>query len=723
MVEQILEVTFEEAPEPLPKPEIGDPALVAAYSAVLSDGRKLSYRARINEIDDPALVAAYIAALRDGRKLSYRARINIVGHSGAGKTSLARRLLGQHFLENLGSTDGIETHAVKFDPDVLGEWSKSTWGDDFSKFIKEKLKEEHVAHSAKDLSGTSQQGTKDQKSAEVAGRQQTEQEAKQPDFLPADHSAILENLKQKMKIGDEQYEKGGRLRLWDFGGQEEFYATHHMFLDDDANTLIVLDISKNLRLPIRNPEESFTEGLPHTQEQMLCYWLQTLLSMMRDPSQLQDSVAVVLTHTDDFSQDSREDKIKAYTDDIMDCLETRGLSHCVKRERIYAVSNKLSTDEEYNQLRQHLLKMFKNKMIQLGETRQSLWGIELPARWLLLEDRIIENTKRRVIEEEMKTMGINVASPKVSASHMTREDLETLSASCGVPDVELESFLRFYHAMGDLIYYPDRELRDITITDPQWLVDMFKVLIAPDEFIANRVKNKRLQRKLLEQLYKHGKVKESELRLFWEGQNVQFLTDLMLKYNLMLPLVAPGVFLVPCMMPFNEETDVEDIEPFPGLQKTFEFKITRPCGMFQLGSFSRLLVLCSKSRRICDDDPNLCYRYASFLVRHDSKMRLSFAQPEESRILITLWPDPEDPEDAQKDDHGTVDALKTEIKDLLRVAGICDVNNPTPAVRVKCKSKVSQQGYTYVTDPATRTATAAGSPSQGAGMGFVLKKK
>ena len=67
--------------------------------------------------------------MKSGSKRSYRARINIIGHSGAGKTSLTRRLLGKSFVEEHNSTDGIETHLIKLDlesAEIREDWEEAT---------------------------------------------------------------------------------------------------------------------------------------------------------------------------------------------------------------------------------------------------------------------------------------------------------------------------------------------------------------------------------------------------------------------------------------------------------------------------------------------------------------------------------------------------------------------------------------------------------------------
>ncbi len=95
-------------------------------------------------------MAAYQDACKHGTKPSFRARINIVGHSGAGKTTLTKRLLGKAFMDQYNPTDGIEMHLVKFDPEEL----KQTWeeeqskADDLSKEFNKEILSRHRAKSS-----------------------------------------------------------------------------------------------------------------------------------------------------------------------------------------------------------------------------------------------------------------------------------------------------------------------------------------------------------------------------------------------------------------------------------------------------------------------------------------------------------------------------------------------------------------------------------------------
>ncbi len=81
---------------------------------------------------------AFLEACQYGTHSSYRARINIIGHSGAGKTSLTRRLLGHKFQKEEESTDGIETHRIEFNlTDELNKRKELIWQE--AKLKTEKL--------------------------------------------------------------------------------------------------------------------------------------------------------------------------------------------------------------------------------------------------------------------------------------------------------------------------------------------------------------------------------------------------------------------------------------------------------------------------------------------------------------------------------------------------------------------------------------------------------
>ena len=93
---------------------------------------------------------------------------------------------------------------------------------------------------------------------------------------------------------------------------------------------------------------------------------------------------------------------------------------------------------------------------------QTLLKEEVPQKWpILLQE----------IEKQNRELKFPV---------ITFESFEDLAAKCGFThsDDELLSFLIHYHSSGYLIYYHKIEhLRDIIVTDPQWLSDQLRTVI------------------------------------------------------------------------------------------------------------------------------------------------------------------------------------------------------------------------------------------------------
>ena len=69
---------------------------------------------------DPKYQEAYRTALKEGKRTVCQSRVMIVGHFGAGKSSLLRCLLNQPFVEEHIPTIGIETsNQTKINEDGL----------------------------------------------------------------------------------------------------------------------------------------------------------------------------------------------------------------------------------------------------------------------------------------------------------------------------------------------------------------------------------------------------------------------------------------------------------------------------------------------------------------------------------------------------------------------------------------------------------------------------
>ena len=246
------------------------------------------------------------------------------------------------------------------------------------------------------------------------------------------------------------------LRVWDFGGQAEFYTTHHMFLDADAVNLIVMDISKDLRTPLHESSADLNlPGIPKTPLEFLHYWLNTIHD---DASQrnLQPSVALVLTHKDEISGVYIDKYMQDYIEDLLHSFNERSYSSYISRENIFVVDNRHGEEWEFQKVRSQVLNMI---------TKQKSWGTEKPVKWLRHEADIVEKA-------EAEDVG-----------HFRRKVIENLAKTYNLKEEEFKSFLQFHHGLGNFVYFNDPALKDVVITNPQWLVDKFKSLITPHQFL------------------------------------------------------------------------------------------------------------------------------------------------------------------------------------------------------------------------------------------------
>ncbi len=229
-------------------------------------------------VEQERIARAFLEACQHGTHPSYRARINIIGQSGAGKTSLTRRLLEQKFQMfqmKEESTDGIETHRIEFDL-MEGDYQGQIWQEAelkpeklvkiFSEDVLESRSSENASateqhYSAYDSEGSSisenvieelqafeaqaeieKEREQQAKEAELMAKEkrEREKEKEQKQFVNqlkmwfASKMSLQQKQTQNMFSGIDELHKEemeptkGVLRLWDFGGQRVLHHTSHV---------------------------------------------------------------------------------------------------------------------------------------------------------------------------------------------------------------------------------------------------------------------------------------------------------------------------------------------------------------------------------------------------------------------------------------------------------------------------------------------------------------
>ena len=425
------------------------------------------------------------------------------------------------------------------------------------------------------------------------------------------HVNIVDKTWHELTVQEEDtLDTDNFVSVWKFGGQTQFFPTHHLFLDAEPINLIVMDISKPLKQTLN---QRFANGFPITHGQFLHYWLNSLHQKALEQG-TKPSIAIILTHRDIIPIED-EKYIERYMNALLESLDEEPYSGCISKRNIHVVDNKHGDLGEV-----------KHQIFQMVKAQKS-WGKKIPIKWLNLETDILE-------KRQNGTYYIPLSAVKHSALKydMTGEDVEL--------------FLEFHNTIGDFIHYNDPALRDVVITDPQWLIDVFKTLITPTEFLDNRD----LEDEVRSQ-WKQGIVYEETLAGIC--QDVHFLVDLLKKFSLIIELPekeyeskegAEGIaedekkrkkYLIPCMLPHEDKESTRKKEIFDSVVMVYNanYKGSK-LGIMQIGTFHKLVCRCVKESNwsLCTD--YLTYSEAAFEITGGAKVVFTLLRAE---IRASLW--------------------------------------------------------------------------------------
>ncbi|KAK3602669.1 hypothetical protein CHS0354_024991 [Potamilus streckersoni] len=152
----------------------------------------------------------------------------------------------------------------------------------------------------------------------------------------------------------------------------------------------------------------------------------------------------------DTEKDSHEEIFKGYFREIRSYLEG-------KPTRFHLVDEDFVID---NTVVDKRLEDLKKKIVEVA-SQQPYWGEDIPARWIILEQELMNQ----------KAAGVKMIS---------LEEVENLNKKGTIQiktSEEMDLFLRYLHEKGIIIYFSVKELRDNILLDPIWLSDALKSLI------------------------------------------------------------------------------------------------------------------------------------------------------------------------------------------------------------------------------------------------------
>ena len=146
---------------------------------------------------------------------------------------------------------------------------------------------------------------------------------------------------------------------------------------------------------------------------------------------------------------------------------------------------------------------------------------------------------------------------------------------------EVEEMLGLFHELGIVFYFNKSvELRELVTTSPEWLVrSMSQVIRDPSLHSFDRAKIEQAGLAAdFATFSRHGLVSRDLLECFWQGEQVQFLLDLMRSLLLLSPWKfanSEESYLVPSMI-----TTTEQVHEMKGAKCAFHFEYL-PLGVFE----------------------------------------------------------------------------------------------------------------------------------------------
>ncbi|CAC5370505.1 unnamed protein product [Mytilus coruscus] len=256
------------------------------------------------------------------------------------------------------------------------------------------------------------------------------------------------------------------------------------------------------------------------------------------------------------------------------------------------------------------------------------WGDYLPTRWIVLEkeiDRQIAEKKELVIPYEEAKQLANMSSFPIS-------EIES----------ELDSFLKYEHEIGNLIFFDD--IKNYIILEPKWLVDIFKCFVSPLQFQEHFVEMtewKKLEStgilpdSLIKKLFK-------KVPGFDSVKHTQFALQVMEKFDIIVkPTTLKGneEYYMPCMI---------NASGFEILTKTFNVQ-SKNCSRtswfclefnFLPPSFFNhvLVTFCQKYVLCTDEDQRLqLYRGMGIFNLEKNGCQKLVACLSENSIAVQVW--------------------------------------------------------------------------------------
>ena len=437
-------------------------------------------------------------------------------------------------------------------------------------------------------------------------------------FVPELPEDIATLVKKLLEEDEEIYSV-----LWDFGGQSVYYSTHPIFLSAKAIYILVCDLSCD---PHAKAKSLVRKGMFKNKEDICCnktnldyldFWLSSVYSLISSDDTHEEGamsetlptrlppVFFVCTHADepyDCCTHSRDLALEIYG-----FLQTKAYREHLFKD-VFVVDNTKSGGKhecaEVIRLRDEILAVAK-ELPQMKE--------EIPLKWLRYETAL-----QLLCKEQYKWI------PLTDAKQLAFE-------VCKIDDeVEFQTLLIFLHDQRILIHFNGTpELERMVILDPQWLIDVFKMVITVKRYEHKDRKVEELWRKL----EKTGILDANLLEHVWSSlfhnhETRESLTAIMERFSLLCLWPSNSdsskQYLVPSMLP-SPPTDA--VHKLLAAVRIPSLCVTFTSGRVPPGLFPRLIL---QFFQWCNEEwksemmPQLFQNFAMFHILPDQGTAVIF---------------------------------------------------------------------------------------------------
>ena len=290
--------------------------------------------------------------------------------------------------------------------------------------------------------------------------------------------------------------------VWDFGGQEEYYATHQCFLSERAIYLVLFNLKQG--------DDSALELVP---------WLNNIA--MRAPK---SRVLIVGTHLDEIPLKERKEKADQVLQKAADIASRFGSKLQIEHVLAVGLNDPLEGVSELQDTIYHCAAEYK---LNNGEF---VMGQKIPVSYYKLDKHILW------IQKQVRGLNHDPV--------MHHEEYKTLVHELHLCDIsdddELKMATSFLTDIGTLLHYSDygHQLDELYFVDPKWLCDMMAKVVTIKE-INPFVQDGVLHTKDIPLLYRDEKFPWQYIR--------QYLT-LLDRFEIALALDTHRI-LIPSLLP------------------------------------------------------------------------------------------------------------------------------------------------------------------------------